>query len=44
MAAAARALAGDRPPVGLDAELVPATQTVYHDAAHPSHVVLPPVE
>jgi predicted acyl esterase len=31
-------------PFGLDAELAPATQTVYHDAAHPSHVVLPLVE
>jgi hypothetical protein len=26
---------------GLDAELQPATQTVYHDAAHPSHILLP---
>jgi putative CocE/NonD family hydrolase len=31
-------------PFGLDAELRPATQTVYHDAAHPSHIVLPVVE
>lgn len=29
---------------GLDAELRPATQTVYHDAAHPSHIVLPIVD
>jgi putative CocE/NonD family hydrolase len=28
-------------PFGLSAELRPAHQTVYHDAAHPSHVVLP---
>jgi uncharacterized protein len=28
-------------PFGLDAELAPATQTVYHDARHPSHIVLP---
>jgi putative CocE/NonD family hydrolase len=28
---------------GLDAELRPATQTVYHDAAHPSHILLPVV-
>ena len=26
---------------GMDAELVPATQTIYHDAAHPSHLTLP---
>jgi putative CocE/NonD family hydrolase len=31
-------------PFGRDAELVPATQTVYHDAAHPSHIVLPIVD
>jgi hypothetical protein len=29
---------------GMDAELRPATQTVYHDAAHPSHIVLPIVD
>ncbi len=28
-------------PFGLDAELRPATQTIFHDAAHPSHIVLP---
>jgi hypothetical protein len=28
----------------LDAELSPATQTVYHDAAHPSHIVLPVID
>ena len=26
---------------GDDAELIPAIQTIYHDAAHPSHIVLP---
>jgi putative CocE/NonD family hydrolase len=26
---------------GLDAELQTATQTIYHDAEHPSHIVLP---
>jgi uncharacterized protein len=31
-------------PFGLDAELRPATQTIYHDAAHPSHIVLPVVD
>jgi putative CocE/NonD family hydrolase len=31
-------------PFGLDAELRAATQTVYHDAAHPSHIVLPVVD
>jgi uncharacterized protein len=30
-------------PFGMDAELRPATQTVYHDARHPSHIVLPVV-
>jgi putative CocE/NonD family hydrolase len=30
-------------PLGDDAELRPATQTILHDAAHPSHVVLPVV-
>jgi putative CocE/NonD family hydrolase len=28
-------------PVGQDAELRTATQTILHDAAHPSHIVLP---
>jgi putative CocE/NonD family hydrolase len=28
-------------PFGLDAELKPARQTVYHDADHPSHILLP---
>lgn len=28
-------------PFGSDAELVKATQTIYHDAEHPSHLVLP---
>jgi len=28
-------------PFGTDTELLKATQTVYHDAKHPSHVVLP---
>jgi putative CocE/NonD family hydrolase len=28
-------------PFGADADLVRATQTVYHDAQHPSHIVLP---
>jgi putative CocE/NonD family hydrolase len=31
-------------PIGVDAELRPATQTIYHDAAHPSHIVLPVVD
>jgi uncharacterized protein len=31
-------------PFGLDTELRPATQTIYHDAAHPSHIVLPVVD
>ena len=31
-------------PIGLDAELRPATQTVYHDVAHPSHILLPLVD
>ena len=31
-------------PFGLDAELRPATQSVYHDDAHPSHVLLPVVD
>jgi putative CocE/NonD family hydrolase len=31
-------------PIGVDAELRAATQTVYHDAAHPSHIVLPVVD
>jgi putative CocE/NonD family hydrolase len=30
-------------PFGTDADLVRATQTVYHDAQHPSHIVLPVV-
>src|SRR5262249_5487566 len=30
--------------LGVDAELQPATQTIYHDAAHPSHIVLPIVD
>jgi len=30
-------------PFGLDAELRTATQTVYHDADHPSHILLPVV-
>jgi putative CocE/NonD family hydrolase len=30
-------------PFGTDAELQPATQTVYHDGAHPSHILLPVV-
>jgi uncharacterized protein len=29
---------------GLDTELRPATQTVYHDARHPSHILLPAIE
>jgi putative CocE/NonD family hydrolase len=28
-------------PFALDTELSSATQTIYHDAAHPSHIVLP---
>jgi predicted acyl esterase len=28
-------------PFGTDASTVPADQTVRHDAAHPSHLVLP---
>ena len=28
-------------PFGTDADLVRATQTVYHDAQHPSHILLP---
>lgn len=28
-------------PLGEGAEMVPATQTILHDAAHPSHVLLP---
>jgi putative CocE/NonD family hydrolase len=28
-------------PAGIDAELWPATQTILHDAAHPSYIVLP---
>jgi len=28
-------------PFGADAEIETATQTVYHDAEHPSHVILP---
>ena len=28
-------------PFGMDAELAKATQTVYHDAQHPSHILLP---
>ncbi|PYM59295.1 MAG: X-Pro dipeptidyl-peptidase [Candidatus Rokuibacteriota bacterium] len=28
---------------GMDADLEPATQTVYHDARHPSHILLPVV-
>jgi hypothetical protein len=31
-------------PFAMDAEIMPATQTVYHDAAHPSHIVLPVVD
>jgi uncharacterized protein len=31
-------------PFGVDAELTTASQTVYHDAAHPSHIVLPVVD
>jgi putative CocE/NonD family hydrolase len=31
-------------PFGTDADLVRATQTVYHDAQHPSHIVLPVLE
>jgi putative CocE/NonD family hydrolase len=26
---------------GVDAETVPATQTIYHDIGHPSHIILP---
>jgi predicted acyl esterase len=29
---------------GMDAELRTATQTIYHDAGHPSHIVLPVVD
>lgn len=28
-------------PFGTDTELLTATQTIYHDAAHPSHILLP---
>ena len=28
---------------GMDADLQPATQTIYHDARHPSHILLPVV-
>ena len=28
-------------PFGTDVELLPAHQTIYHDAAHPSHLMLP---
>jgi predicted acyl esterase len=28
-------------PWGMDAEMQVARQTVYHDAKHPSHIVLP---
>jgi len=28
-------------PQGMDAEIQPATQRIYHDRAHPSHLVLP---
>jgi hypothetical protein len=28
-------------PFGTDTELRTATQTIYHDAEHPSHIVLP---
>jgi hypothetical protein len=31
-------------PFGLDAEYEQATQTVYHDARHPSHILLPIVD
>ena len=31
-------------PFGEDADLVRATQTVYHDAQHPSHILLPIVD
>jgi putative CocE/NonD family hydrolase len=31
-------------PFGTDADFVRATQTVYHDAQHPSHIVLPIVD
>jgi putative CocE/NonD family hydrolase len=31
-------------PFGMDAEYERATQTVYHDVAHPSHIVLPIVD
>lgn len=31
-------------PVGEDAETRPATQTVFHSAAHPSHILLPVVQ
>jgi putative CocE/NonD family hydrolase len=30
-------------PFGMDAEMKTASQTVYHDAGHPSHIVLPVV-
>jgi uncharacterized protein len=28
-------------PIGADAQMIVARQTVYHDAMHPSHIVLP---
>ena len=28
-------------PFAQDAELIPATQKIYHDAEHPSHILLP---
>ena len=28
-------------PLGQDSELRPATQTIFHDAEHPSHILLP---
>ena len=31
-------------PFGLDAEMRPATQTVYHDSRHRSHILLPVVD
>jgi predicted acyl esterase len=27
--------------IGMDAEMQPAMQTVFHDSRHPSHVILP---
>jgi predicted acyl esterase len=33
-------------PIGMDAEIEVAEQTIYHDSRHPSHIILPiiPVE